>query len=152
MKRIIYTVTLGLVLLPLTACENKQQTGTLGGAVVGGLVGSTIGQGGGKTAAIIGGAVLGGLIGGHVGKQMDANDRRQAQQALESTPTGQAASWHNPDTGRNYTMTPTKTYKEPDSGQYCREYQTEVIVGGKTENAYGTACRQPDGSWKVADS
>jgi len=149
MRRIIYTICLGLILLPLASCQNKQQTGTLTGAALGGLVGSTIGQGHGKTAAIIGGAILGGVLGGHIGRQMDASDRRQAQQALESTPTGQPASWRNPDTGRNYTVTPTKTYKEPDSGQYCREYQTDVIIGGKTEHAYGTACRQPDGTWKV---
>ena len=29
-----------------------------------------------------------------------------------------------------------------------REYQTTVVVGGKNVPAYGTACLQPDGSWK----
>jgi Ni/Co efflux regulator RcnB len=29
-----------------------------------------------------------------------------------------------------------------------REYQTTVIVGGRKVDAYGTACLQPDGSWK----
>jgi len=29
-----------------------------------------------------------------------------------------------------------------------REYQTTVIVGGREVDAYGTACLQPDGSWK----
>ena len=28
-----------------------------------------------------------------------------------------------------------------------REYQMNVIVGGKEAQAYGTACLQPDGSW-----
>jgi len=28
-----------------------------------------------------------------------------------------------------------------------REYQTTVIVGGRSVDAYGTACLQPDGSW-----
>ncbi|KLN60790.1 hypothetical protein WH96_09955 [Kiloniella spongiae] len=31
----------------------------------------------------------------------------------------------------------------------CREYQTKVLVGGKKENAYGTACLKPDGSWQI---
>ena len=35
------------------------------------------------------------------------------------------------------------------SGRYCREFQQTLIVGGRTENAYGTACRQPDGSWEI---
>jgi len=151
MKRIAYAVTIGLILLPLTSCENKQQAGSLIGAAGGGLIGSTIGQGGGKTAAIIGGAILGGLLGNEIGQQMDANDRRQAQQALESTPTGQTSTWTNPDTGNNFSVTPTKTYKKPSSGQYCREYQTDVTVGGKTKHAYGTACRQHDGAWKIQE-
>ena len=29
-----------------------------------------------------------------------------------------------------------------------REYQTTVLVGGRKVDAYGTACLQPDGSWK----
>jgi len=29
-----------------------------------------------------------------------------------------------------------------------REYQTTVVVGGKNVPAYGTACLQPDGSWR----
>ncbi|MEZ5541736.1 MAG: hypothetical protein R3F42_06810 [Pseudomonadota bacterium] len=29
-----------------------------------------------------------------------------------------------------------------------REYQTTVVVGGRNVPAYGTACLQPDGSWK----
>ena len=29
-----------------------------------------------------------------------------------------------------------------------REYQTEIVVGGKSVPAYGSACLQPDGSWK----
>lgn len=32
---------------------------------------------------------------------------------------------------------------------YCREYQRKVTVGGKVVDSYGTACMQPDGSWKL---
>jgi len=39
-----------------------------------------------------------------------------------------------------------------DSGAYCREFQSEIIVGGERETGYGTACRQPDGSWKIVES
>jgi len=28
-----------------------------------------------------------------------------------------------------------------------REYQTEIVIGGRTVPAYGDACLQPDGSW-----
>jgi hypothetical protein len=30
----------------------------------------------------------------------------------------------------------------------AREYQTTITVGGQREKAYGTACLQPDGSWR----
>ncbi len=36
-----------------------------------------------------------------------------------------------------------------DSGHYCREFQQTVEIGGRMEQAYGTACQQPDGSWQV---
>jgi surface antigen len=67
---------------------------------------------------------------------------------MEYNRTGERTEWYNPDAGQTVAMTPTKTY-QADSGQYCREYQTTITVAGKQEQAYGTACRQPDGSWKL---
>ena len=32
----------------------------------------------------------------------------------------------------------------------CREYQSRVLIGGRPQTAYGYACRQSDGSWRVA--
>jgi hypothetical protein len=36
-------------------------------------------------------------------------------------------------------------------GQMCREYQSSAWVGGMQRQTYGTACLQPDGSWRIAD-
>lgn len=33
----------------------------------------------------------------------------------------------------------------------CREFQTEIIIDGRKQPAHGTACRQPDGTWKVVN-
>lgn len=33
--------------------------------------------------------------------------------------------------------------------EYCREYTRTVMIGGRTQEAYGTACYQPDGSWMI---
>lgn len=33
--------------------------------------------------------------------------------------------------------------------QYCREYNGQVIVGGRYQQSYGTACMQPDGAWQI---
>lgn len=32
---------------------------------------------------------------------------------------------------------------------YCREYTMTTMVGGRPVEAYGTACMQPDGSWRI---
>jgi hypothetical protein len=39
-------------------------------------------------------------------------------------------------------------YQSP-SGQTCREYQTTVTVDGQARPGYGTACLQPDGTWRM---
>lgn len=36
-------------------------------------------------------------------------------------------------------------------GYMCREFQQEIRVGGRSEEGYGTACLQPDGSWKIVN-
>jgi surface antigen len=134
----------------LAGCENpptKEQKGTVAGAVVGGVVGSTIGGGTGRTVAIVAGTIAGAVIGGKIGSKMDEADKLKAAQALESTPTGQGASWKNPDTGAQYTMTPTRTYEA--SGNPCRDFTVNAMVDGKPEQVQGTACRQSDGSWKT---
>ena len=33
--------------------------------------------------------------------------------------------------------------------EYCREYTKEVVVDGKEQVAFGTACRQQDGRWRI---
>lgn len=38
-----------------------------------------------------------------------------------------------------------------DGGSYCREFQTTVVIDGRPERAFGTACLQPDGSWAVVN-
>lgn len=32
---------------------------------------------------------------------------------------------------------------------YCREYTRTVNIGGQIQNAYGTACLQPNGDWMI---
>lgn len=136
------------LLLPGCASEGpKEQAGTIIGGVLGGVLGAQVGEGHGRTVAIIAGALAGAAIGGSVGKSMDDNDRRKVAQTLEGVRTGVPATWRNPDTGVHYSVTPTRTY-DTASGP-CREFTTEAIIGGKRETVYGTACRQPDGSWRV---
>jgi len=41
------------------------------------------------------------------------------------------------------------SYSDTDSRTYCREFQTEAMIGGEAHTLYGTACRRPDGSWAL---
>lgn len=149
MKKIATVIVLATS-ISLVGCSdmNKQDVGTLSGAAIGGLVGSQFGKGGGQILAIGAGAVAGALIGGSIGKSMDDTDKLKMNQALESNPTGQPAYWTNSKSGASYTVTPTQNVSV-DGNPYCREYRTNAVIAGKTQQMYGTACRQPDGTWKM---
>src|SRR5947209_6840967 len=150
-------VALGtLMILVVTGCaevsENPKTTiGALGGAAVGGLI---AGAAGGGSAGIAAGVIGGGLLGGLFGNLLDERDRRLATQtthhALETMPSGGTTTWNNPDNGHAGTVTPIRTYQTTTGGD-CREYQTTMTIDGRLERSYGTACRQPDGSWRVVN-
>jgi surface antigen len=142
------TPVLVLSLLSCATPPKKEDMGTVLGGVGGGLLGAQVGGSKNRTAAIIAGTLLGAIIGREVGRSIDRTDELMAQNVLEQNRTGQTTSWVNPDTNNQVAVTPTKTY-QVSSGQYCREYTTEVWVGGEKQEAYGTACRQPDGSWQI---
>ena len=95
------------------------------------------------------GAVVGSQVGATIGRHMDEHDRERLVNVLETQRTSTGSSWVNPDTGYNYTATPTNTYDDPSGTGPCREFTIDASIGGKTEQIYGTACRQADGSWKV---
>lgn len=148
----------GTLAVAMTGClegqGNKQLGGTLFGAGLGGLAGSQIGSGTGQLVAVGAGVLLGGLLGNEVGRSLDKADQAYAAQSyqtsMESVPTGETTSWVNPDSGNQGSYTPTRTY-QADTGQYCREFQQTIAVGGQTESGYGTACRRPDGSWEIVN-
>lgn len=147
-----------LVATTLAACSansgQKATGGTLIGAALGGLAGAQFGHGRGQLAAVAIGSLVGAVAGHGIGQSLDDADRGYAVQTanhgLESGPAGATSTWRNPDSGHSGTFTPTRTYQE-SNGSYCREYQQTVTVGGHTETAYGTACRQPDGSWRIGE-
>ena len=150
-RRWMVPVLLAGVLLSGCATQGpNEQAGMVIGGVLGGLLGSEVGDGRGRTAAIIAGTLAGAAIGGSVGNSMDDVDRLKTAKTLETVRTGVPSRWVNPDTGNRYEVVPTRTY---DSGAGpCREYTIDAVIGGRDEAVYGTACRQPDGSWRVVSS
>ena len=149
--------------LSLAACQQsdytredgavkKETIGQVSGAIIGGILGSKVGKGTGRGIAIGVGALLGSMMGQSIGQSLDRADLMYHEDttynALETHKSGTSKEWYNPDTGHSGTVTPTRTY-EVASGEYCREYTQTITVGDKTERAYGTACRQEDGTWQI---
>ena len=130
----------------------KEGAGTLLGAGTGALIGSQFGGGKGALVGVAVGTLAGAMIGQDMGRSLDRADRlameQNAQYALENAPSNHSTAWVNPDTGNSGAVTPVQTYQDP-SGRFCREYLQTVRIGGEEEKAYGTACRQPDGSWEI---
>lgn len=130
----------------------NEQIGTIVGAGAGVLIGSQIGDGDTRLLAMAIGALAGSQLGGYVGRQLDKKDREKmqatTQNALESAEAGQTANWSNENSGNSGTITPQERFSTA-GGSVCREFQQTVTTAGETATAYGTACKQPDGSWKV---
>ena len=126
---------------------NNGLLGGIIGATLGAVTGNQFGKGSGRTAAVIGGAIVGAVVGNNIGQQMSHRDHAQVNSVLNTTPSGQVVDWQNPDTGARYSVTPTRTYRTAN-GTYCRDFTTWGWIDGYEEKLHGTACRQPDGSWR----
>jgi surface antigen len=85
---------------------------------------------------------------------MDEVDRMKANQAVNqahTAPLGEKIIWNNPNNNHSGSIIPVRDgYSE--SGRYCREFYQTVSIGGRTEDAYGIACRQADGTWRIVNN
>ncbi|KAB2911622.1 MAG: glycine zipper 2TM domain-containing protein [Hyphomicrobiaceae bacterium] len=135
--------------LALMGCESKQDTGTVVGAVAGGVLGNQFGRGGGRVASTMVGAVIGGIVGNEIGRSLDQRDRALAQQAemdaWERGQSGRPVRWRNPDNGRYGEVIPEAPYRRGSVD--CRDYVHKVYIDGRPQAMRGTACRNPDGTW-----
>src|SRR3990167_7193689 len=143
MKKMITIGSMLVLAVGLVGCTpgNNIPGATIAGTAAGGLLGAAFFHGSGAWIGILGSALVGGVIGNFVGKKMDADDQARMAQAVTTTPVGSQAQWTNSQ-DVTYTVTPVRNYSR--QGRYCREYQTKVEIGGRTRNAYCTACREPD--------
>ncbi len=141
----------------LTACQsmegrgNKELIGGGGGAILGGLLGSQVGDGSGRLIATGVGVLVGGLLGSEIGRSLDNADRAMVQQANQrayEAPVGETISWSNPDSGNYGNVTPVRDGTST-AGRHCREFEQTIFVGGRQETAVGTACQNRDGTWEI---
>ena len=161
MRKMMKAGVVAAMIAMLAGCAGMSQnetTGTILGGLGGAVAGSQFGKGRGNKAMTAIGAVIGAAAGAQIGRSMDQKSReRQAETAvtaLERGEVGTAIRWDNPDNAgapAHGSTTVTKTGSNAQ-GQACREYHQEVWIGGKKEQAYGTACRDATGAWKIVES
>lgn len=142
---------IGLLAMTLTACSNldmnKGQQGAIGGAAGGAAIGQVMGR---DTEATLIGAAVGSLLGYIVGNEMDKYDKQRLNRTYENTPSGYTNTWHNPDTGNRYQVTPHQAYASPANPQQpCREAEIVAVIDGKRQKTYTTACRNSLGQWEL---
>ena len=120
------------------------------GGVAGGIIGNQIGKGSGNVLATVAGAVIGGIVGSEIGNSMDQQDRQLAERAefaaLEEGESDRPRRWRNPDNGRYGDVVPSRPYKR--SAMDCRDYTHTIYIDGRPRTMRGTACRNPDGTWR----
>lgn len=171
-------LTLGTVAVLLAAttltvpsparADGNAAVGTIFGGVVGGLIGNSLGHGRDRGIATAGGAVLGAMVGNSIGRSADARSYGYGGYGGGygySGGYGYRAGYggyddddEDEDGPRAYYAPPpvayAPAYAEPRYAPvaqqgYCREYSTTIVVDGRTQPAYGTACLQPDGTWQA---
>ncbi len=154
MKKLL---TLSLIsILALSSCRqdgtvDTSQVGQVVGAIAGAYAAKDIGGGEGNTLARIAGGILGAYLGQQATHALTGQDAyyadEAAQESFETTKNNAQTPWKNPQTGHYGVITPTQTYKKAES--YCRDFTQTIHIDGKSQDATGTACRQPDGTWKI---
>ena len=92
-RKLFSVSVLVIAAISMNGCATQENTGRILGGAVGAAAGSQVGDGNGRTAAIIGGAVLGAVVGGAIGSRMDDKDRRETSYALENSRTNQNTRW-----------------------------------------------------------
>jgi surface antigen len=162
--RLVPALAAALVLAACSATDRADAPGTkqtagaavgaVSGAVLGGIAGNALGGKGKNAVAIGAGAALGGigglLVGSSVGASLDRADRLHAERSWSTAmtaPVGEPIVWENPETGNRGHTVATRQGRLASNERTCREYTSEIVVGGRRETMVGTACRNPDGTW-----
>ena len=133
-------------------CYPERLSGKTVGIIVGATLGAAIGgKVAGKEDRMLGtalGAVIGALIGKKVGEALSEDSRNCIGETLEYAADRQTITWHDPDAGLNYALTPTASNTDPE-GKACRSYVIEASDGTTSKTADGRACRYTENSWQI---
>lgn len=170
-------VTMSMAAAGTARADDKALFGTLLGGIGGAVAGAQFGKGKGQLVGVAAGTLLGAGLGNSVGRSLDRADTTYyGQRSGGYYQPGYAPAYYDYPPPRHYHRPPPRevvyyppppvyaapapryygapvTYEapvqQPSNAGYCREYQSTVTVGGRAVPAYGQACMQPDGSWKL---
>lgn len=175
----VMTLLVGGLAMPTmaTASDGTDLLSTLGGAALGGFIGNQFGHGDWRTAATGIGAFTGALVGHGFAQSLDRPSGYYGGGYGGSYYGGYGyGTYYAPDGyyEPNYVAPPSPipprvVYVEPDAVEYrqrepayveggyvgndaepyCREFTQQVRIGNEVHESFGTACLQPDGSWRV---
>lgn len=130
-----------------------EMTGASLGAAAGGVLGYQMGGGLAQTLFTAGGVLLGGATGYMIGRRFEPSDRAMYGQtlavALAGADDGETLHWRNPETGRNGTVRPVRSYHRGGDDRLCRDYRSAVNFEVDVATGSGTACRDTDGRWNL---
>lgn len=132
-------------------CRNRPDpAGILAGAIIGGFLGNAAGHG--NAGATMAGVIFGGAAGAALTSNMDCEDRSYAYRTyydgFNSGRSGRYYDWNNPRNGHRGRFHVRSYYNDP-YGFRCARFTQTTYIQGRSYNANGVACRQPDGSWAV---
>ncbi len=150
--------SVGLLPSPAQAQQTSQLLGTLLGGVAGAALGSQFGSGSGNALATglggVGGAVLGSALVGSL-----QSDSRPSYPSYANAPAYAPAPVYAPQP--TYAAQPVyaapsyapgyapQSFTPPQ--QYCREFSSMITIDGVAQPAFGRACRQPNGTWRIVE-
>lgn len=148
--RIVLVVTLALLPALVVACSSVGQQGSLLGSVTGSTSDSKPVKGQSRVVTTAGRAVIGGIASNEVGRQMSDRERgivaNAEYRALEYGRSGAPTAWNYPATSHRGSIVPGRPYQK--GSQYCRTYTHTITRTATPEIVKGTACRDPDGTWR----
>jgi surface antigen len=126
--------------------SDNRATGTVLGAIAGGLIGGFASHGNGL--ATVGGVIGGGVLGNVIAGDMDCEDQAQAYPIYVDALNGDIGRPYEWRRGPNRgTFTPTREFRR--GGQICREFTETTWRGGRSSTRNGVACRDMgNGGWR----
>lgn len=144
-----------LLIIALTSCEAIKERPRAATTAVAGLFKSEIG---GSDKADTPVTAFGTLLGGYhqtkIGKSLVLSDRSIAEAAarkgLETLPDGELTRWSNAANGHSGTFRPVNSYYADDRFR-CRDFIQSITIDGRTGRAYGTACLDDSGVWRIVE-